>query len=139
MKSYEVRNMKWENFPVEKIAKMPQTFRTMSGLYVCQTDVINFVNNIFNEIDDIIVANRSIVYILEEENIEFFENVEMFFTHNQQAVKKDDKRFIALMGTLKIPILRGIESKLARCISMYSELSEAEKKEFLIAVGEQPE
>ena len=35
--------------------------------------------------------------------------------------------------------LRGIESKLARCISMYSELSEAEKKEFLIAVGEQPE
>lgn len=142
MYAYEVRNMKWENFPKERIAKIPRTFRSNRGMCICREDVINFLNNLFDEIDEMISAKRSVVYILKEENVQFFCNLEDFFYHKQQAANPDCEEFVKIMTSLRLPVIDMnslSKSKLEKTLEMYTQLSEDEKKEFFNAVGAKPE
>lgn len=140
MKAFEVRNLKWENFPKEEIAKILPTFKASKcGLCICYDDVIKFVKNHFAELDERIGTQRSTVYILEEENVCFFEKVYDFFCH-RQAVKKDDERFVSIMTSLRLPIISDDESaKLQMAVNCYTQLTDSEKEKFFEVVGTKPE
>lgn len=141
MYAYEVRNIKWENFPKERIAKILPTFKSsMSGLCVCQEDVMRFVKNTFDELDEMVAASRSIVYILEEENVKFFEDIHELFSH-QQAFRKNEKEFVKVMTSLRLPVVHDVmdQRNLQRAVKLYEQLTEDEKNKFLEAVGARPE
>lgn len=132
MKAYEVRNLKWEYFPKERIAQIPATHQFMGKLYVSQKDLDNFLQNTFEEIDEKVGASRSIIYILQENNTDFFENRNILF--RQQAMEKSNKKFIQLMSSLKLPVIEENKNSLQDCIDLYRSLSDAEKEKFLATV-----
>ena len=139
MGAKDVLNLPWKK--VTDFGDLSTTHEDRRGyLYVCETDVDTFIENIYRDISrKLNISYENLCPILKAENNAFYKLKEHLFSKYDGYARKST-RILELLDTLRVPDISNVEISVAAnhvsiCLKMFESLTDMEKTLFLQKIG----